>query len=617
MFHKLIVTIVFLGCFIPNISYSLSTPKHNTHLAPIHNKHEYFDLINVFLSEDIKTQYIEIERLIKLFKGEVITVTLTSNNGNNVELSIPHPNLLNKLSTELKNKIYKTYIAKFYARGLALGNPGDILYTKITDKNDKRMPEEELTLNKIIYDYFNSVGSSLLNKANAGNIIEIKSIGTKFIPKTEAGLTLTKSIRYLTLEEMKRLDTPIISIGFDVGGQGIDMCVTINGKNMTETLFPMDEDGNKEEDKSFRYRYSFKFSDLKKGGHGIDFSNRLTQFVKEVVMAIEKKDAGYKVNSVFVSIPGAPDYNQNRMSTIGQLSRGFSFVNEHMEMDNANKFINTLEQFMSERRGVFGFGNDMVGWGLAIAKEADIINGIAIITGSGIGVKRIQNGRDVYGVNEGGHQTLKPYDYITNGTDDVQGSFEIFGGSIPGILKVSKIEGLTDMLIRKGLNESDIEVKHIGLVASGINPIDEKVKLPDDSNLKKLALKVWEKVEEIEAQHVLFNYFLTGEKQFAFTGGTTAFKTGEIRLNFLNKALLKYWNELELEGDLPKIKLVRANAAAGAAEKATQIYQEKIVHDALKSGIIRDYNSGDSIFDMVITLSIQSNEERESIITAS
>ncbi len=140
-----------------------------------------------------------------------------------------------------------------------------------------------------------------------------------------------------------------------------------------------------------------------------------------------------------------------------------------------------------------------------------------------------------------------------------------------GILNVAKELGLLDKIKKMGVQ--DIEVKHVGLAASGINPADATKVLPEDSEIRKLSMKVWEIIEKREAQHIILLHRLTGKTQFAFGGGTTAGNTGEIRQQLLQKFVDEFRAELGITEDIT-VTLVQTNAAWGAALKAAQLVSE-------------------------------------------
>ncbi|MFA5345850.1 MAG: phosphotransferase, partial [Candidatus Omnitrophota bacterium] len=516
------------------------------------------------------TEYINIEKNIQSVvkqSAKVITVRLTADNGRAVEIRIPDPAKLNKGQAET---IYRSYIAKLYAQGLALGNgPTEHIYVEAYENDSSicRGDIEEAAI-KSLDKYFKETGAPLLSKANAGNRVEIIYKPEDFKAKSPIGLK--ELIEQCYKNRKITLPKTMVTIGLDVGGQGIKSCVLVDGKDVTDELSPeaANEKELRKQDKSLRYRYAFKYEKLEVGDSGKEFSNRLVNFVQELKTAVEAKYG--KVSALFINLPGNPDYAHDRMASLGELSRGFG-KDMGTGLSEANTFIEDLRNILGD--ALLGYGNDMTGWGLSIAQLAGFKDAVILITGSGIGVQQIENGEVVAGANEGGHQIFNVKDGIESRAENSPlGSYEDWAGSIRGIMAVANQIGLTEKLKQLGI--SKIEVEHIGLAASGINPLDTSLKLDSDSELVKLSLEVWDIVEQREAQHVIFLYKLTGKTKFAFGGGTTAAGTGKIRQRLLQKYVNQYSKDLNIQ-EIIEVTLVKdANAARGAAIKAAQLVQE-------------------------------------------
>ena len=205
----------------------------------------------------------------------------------------------------------------------------------------------------------------------------------------------------------------LAAIGIDLGGQGAKTCVFVGGKEVTDEIFPeqSNEEESKAQDASLRFNYAFDYNHLEEGGSGIEFKERLIAFIKKVVEAIEVKYGA--VRGVFINMAGAPDFAHDRMASMGNLSRGFDKKDRDPqdELAQANGFIPQLRGYLSNKNIAFGYGNDMTGWSLSIAQEAGLKDVVAIITGSGIGVKLVLKGQAVDGANECGHLIL----FVTDG----------------------------------------------------------------------------------------------------------------------------------------------------------------------------------------------------------
>jgi hypothetical protein len=543
-------------------------------------------------------------------------ITITASNGRFVDLILPATGSINSL---LEEKIFKEYVAKFYAHGVALGNPGENIYIEVVDMQQNSLKETQSKLIEIIQTYYDNAGMPLLSKANAGNRITVQEKANNFQAKPEFG-QLDIPIKLLNGEELAAQGRKLNVIGIDVGGQGMSANVLVNGEDVTDILFPKSENEDllKQEDRSMRYRYSYGYDHIKNGGTAAEFKERVKIFVKQLVDSVESRYG--KVEGVFVTMPGAPDFENNRMGSVGELSRGFAQGAMEKELAEFNRFIPELQAELGYDVA-FGFGNDMTGWALAIANEAGIKDGVMIITGSGIGVKQVENGKDVSGVNEGGHLRWNVNEDIDSFSQDSPlGSFEDWAGSVRGILNIATNNGLIKMIIDRyaslGANINEIEPKHIGFLAAGINPYTNELLSAQEQTLKELALDVWDKIEQREAQLVIQLYKLTGKTQFAFSGGTTVGQTGEIRKTFLNK----YINELrQLLGinDQIKVALVQANAAWGSSLKAEQYFQEQLAAKAQVQGVI--YTVGNTILDFEgeMTLSQDENLDKELLFVES
>jgi hypothetical protein len=474
-----------------------------------------------------------------------INITLTAENGRSVKVAIPD---VTDNSWEYMQAICRYYAAKIYAQAISLGNgPTGFIYVEAAGRdNDAHLKRIESTLIAVIQQYFDEVGIRLFGKANAGNRVEVKSMPANFTAKVSFGLDQLMQRVYRDKTVVKR-DGPAVAIGLDTGGQGTKVCVLKDGIDVTDELFPRQDDSEeaRQFDRSKRYRAAFAPARLKKGGSGKEFKDRLVAYAREVKEIVEGRYGVGSIAGVFENLPGAPDYEHDRMASVGELSRGFGirFVlfgitwfnisTMRRNLAEINKFIPELREVFSG--AVFGYGNDMTGWALSLAEEANFKDGVAIITGSGIGVKHVEAGKDTSGANEGGHFCFNLIDMIpSRSQDSPKGSFEDWAGSVRGILAMAEELGLTREL--KALGLADITPEHVGLAASGINPATKNSWQGDEvERLKGLALKVWDRIEQREAQHVILLYKLTGKTSFAFGGGTNSGKTGEIRAALLQK----------------------------------------------------------------------------------
>ncbi|NTV51467.1 MAG: methyltransferase domain-containing protein, partial [Candidatus Firestonebacteria bacterium] len=514
--------------------------------------------LEVFTQAETKdVSFIDAERAIHSAVragGKSLQVTLLAENGNSVQVAIPSPAVLK--NDQIKTAIYRRYVAMIYAQALALGNgPTGRLYVEASENGAVNSSETQAIATEI-QSYFEHVGMPLLSKANTGNPIKVLV--------KPADLEITPKKMPVLAEESPEQNR--LTLGVDVGGQGFKVCVLYHGKDVTDELFPSagsEEDVLRQADQSLRYRYAYPYEHLDAGGSGEMFRERLVNYVDVVKVEVEKKYG--TLDGVFINLPGAPDYARDRMASLGNLSRGFKY-GEH-DFSEANKFIPALRTLFGQKT-TLSFGTDMTGWALSLAHEAGFKNAVAMIEGSGIGVRLIRNGHDVDGANEGGHHRWNIGEQAASTSpDSPQGSFEDLGGSIRGILRLAEERGLIETLHRLGIVH--VEVKHIGWAAAGIDPVTGNRKLQNKS-LQDRAFAVWEEIEKREAQHVILLHRLTGETRFVFGGGTMSGQTGEIRRQKLQAWVDQFAQELELPQ--LQIKLAAdANGAHGAALKAAEV----------------------------------------------
>lgn len=544
--------------------------------------------LNILLNKNLTT--IDYESIINNYPGNCIKLAIIAENNNNILFKIP--NLL-EFPNDLKAQLYDIYIARIKSRNFCLGNPSSIYKLQIVDNNNNRIIEyesEELNLCNIISNHLNNeLKLPFLNKVNSGNKIQI-------IPDLKNVKININSNKPILKNNNKINKNNIITVGYDIGGQTFRVCVKLNNVNVSDELFPenINEHALKQNDNTLRSWHSFPYNKIHSGISGLELSNRLENYVIKTSQVITQKYS--HINSIFISMPGSPDYANDRMSSFGNLSIGFDQNNIKTEIDNANQFIKNLRKYFNNKT-IFSFGNDMNGAALSIASEAGFDDCFVIFGGTGIGVTLIENGYLNVGINEGGHFTYKPYGQAEpKNPDSLPGSFEVYGGSKNGILNSAKNNQLLNLIQTHLKPNRSIEIKDIGMLAANdFNDFNNHVNIDIKNQLSSLALKVWDQIEEVESEHILSLYLQSKKKFCAFGGGTTTGKTGKIRMQFLSKHLLnnfkKFFNDFEninlhtfehsfkivntkLNIDLITVNLVSVNPSSGAADKALQLFHE-------------------------------------------
>ncbi|MCK5139737.1 MAG: hypothetical protein KAQ85_07850, partial [Thermodesulfovibrionia bacterium] len=102
---------------------------------------------------------------------KVIEIRIISKNGKESTIHIPDEG-----NEGLMNDVYLRYVAKIYARSMAIGNgPYDFLYVEAKDKQGNIKSNVEDALKKIVMEYFESEGNPLLSKANGGEQVKVLS----------------------------------------------------------------------------------------------------------------------------------------------------------------------------------------------------------------------------------------------------------------------------------------------------------------------------------------------------------------------------------------------------------------------------------------------------------
>ncbi|MFA5155773.1 MAG: hypothetical protein WC532_00055 [Candidatus Omnitrophota bacterium] len=524
-------------------------------------------------------EYIQQEAAIKkLLETEryKIRVVLSSDYGSPVSVMIPD-------DLTVKKEIYEKYIAKIYAEGQALRNGrSQHLYVEAYNASGRRLPKEEKAISEAIDAYFKTLGFRLYGKANAGNPVIVERKPDKFTPEATVGLDNWLESAYHDKLVTKREGA--VTLGIDIGGQGMKARIRRNGKDVTEEVLAgmPDTEEARSSDKSLLYRYSY----LGRSDSGLLFKERLVEYAGELKDAVENKYGKGIIGGVFINMPGAPDYKEGRMGSIGGLSANFNEDYMAQGISEVNRFIPELIGLFDN--AVVGFGNDMTGWAyslLAAAKSAltkedaeRLKNTLIVFDGTGIGTLLIKNGSEVTGANECGHliANVNAQEKDSRAPDSPFGSFEDMGGSVRGILAMARELGLTEKLVALGLEEKNITPKHIGLAATGINPVtNEPWSLMSNGGIEiqGIAQQVWDRIEQVEAAQIILLYRLTGETNVVFGGGTAAGKTGELRVAHLRRYIEQYSRML---GITDKIEVILAdgeiNAADGAALKAEQLY---------------------------------------------
>ncbi|MFH1061302.1 MAG: hypothetical protein V1747_00245 [Candidatus Omnitrophota bacterium] len=540
---------------------------------------------------------------------KIVAVNITAENGNSVRIKIPHPSAVSEAGD--MQAVYKYYIAKRYALAVAMGNgPGANLYIKAEDSQGKRLPDVEAGIIAVAQNVFDAAGKAFTSKANAGNKVLVKN-EPEHLEVSKAVTFAKRKILHISGAEYKQITgNDLITIGIDLGGKGMGPGIRVNGINVTDSLLPKAE--NEEElinnDQSLRYRYSFSKDE---GGSGAELRDRLVKFVSQIVDVVSAKYG--QVDAVFINSAGAPDFANDRFASIGALSRRFeAFGGMEKNMQAVNEFIPQLRKQLGV---VVGFGNDMTGWAISIAEQAGFFIGQqnsragAILTGGGIGAKEMNDGVAVAGMNEGGHFVWNSGDMVESfSRDSPLGSFEDWAGSVRGIVNESKrvfgVDGKSLFQKLQAMGIKDVDPKHIGLAASGLNPLISQSAASEtayqrsvDPELQRLAYQVWDNIEQREAQYIVFIYKLRGLTRFAFGGGTTAGDTGKIRLDLLKKYISEYTAQLGIKDEIT-VELVRdADPTDGAAVAAEHWFQDYIANQLAALG--GNYETGASFAAML------------------
>ncbi|MBN1595042.1 hypothetical protein JW933_03860, partial [candidate division FCPU426 bacterium] len=500
-----------------------------------------------------------------------LTVRLIADNGRVYEISIPDLEGVKDQAQKqnLTNAVYRRYVAMIYAQAAALGNrPTRYLLVEVLDQKGQRRKETQKALSETVRTYFTELGHPFFSKANADMPVAIVPKSLDLNDKQEKPQVRRKSNKQKG-----------IYVGIDVGGQGMRVVVVKDGREITEEIFPRrpDEEALQQADQSLRYRYSFAYDHLSQGGTGEEFSNRITRYLAEIKQAVEEKHG--PLTGVFINLPGSPDRGHDRMSSLGNLSRGFR--NMLVDFKQANTFIPRMRALFG-RNTAFDYGNDTTGWTLDVADSTGVQNGVFIGAGSGLAVKEFENGVEIDGVNEGGHHrwNIKETTGPNMTMDSLPNSFEDMGGSIRGILRLARMYGLIDRLwVHRGRQQlpglGEVEVRHIGLAAAGIEPWDGKTRLPENHELTKIARIVLDMIAQREAQHILLLHRLTGKTQFVLAGGTMAGETGVMRRAMIQKHVDFFARELGVKAALQVLLVQDASAARGAALKAMDVAAQK------------------------------------------
>ncbi|MCB0357766.1 MAG: hypothetical protein KDD40_12190, partial [Bdellovibrionales bacterium] len=306
------------------------------------------------------------------------------------------------------------------------------------------------------------------------------------------------------------------------------------------------------------------------------------QFIEKVCEKVENT-LGH-VNAIFVGLPGVKGANDNFVS-FGQIAREFGDPYLEVEeynthIDIVNNAIETLREKLRIKNIQFYMDNDMVPWAYAIAEQG-YTKAIAIVAGGGQGQICIQNGKPSQGNNEGGHQAYLPLQEktVAYNPSSPPGSFESYGLGNPGIIQFALKQSNLEKQIREVFHfkyNDPIEVIHLGNILSGKTPDGHSdLELKDIDLQQAVKNKIWRVIADVEAEHLLFLYFYSGETSYVFAGGPVSGTTGDIFLKLLIEALREKIKNENLEIPTFSISSIEtASPAERAAIAALNLYSK-------------------------------------------
>ena len=500
-----------------------------------------------------------------------VSVVITAENGNYIRISIPDARQIN--DEKIMQAIYRRYVAKLYAVGIALGNgPANNLYVDVVDEFDQRQADIEKAVIGSIRQYFDDSGECLLGKVGIDGAIEILPKPKDFIPHQGYGLFDWVRDHYGPNEEYGInfksnwvQGEKMVTFAIDIGGTTMKPSIYVGDQDWTYSPLFFADDNLLASRPTFEYR---------EGDSGETLDLRIERYVLDIKAEIE--NSGLTVNGVFINIAGVPDYLNDRMASVGANARAFPqkmIGNEDEKaailrnMDNAGRFVTTLLRKLRKEGIVFAYGNDMIGWAKFIAYLADLRTGVIMLDGAGKGLRQMKDGVTIKGANEFGHLVYDVSELVASySPDSPAGSFEDWAGSERSILRTAQEIGLSDKIATLlGINVKDIQSKHIGDAAANMHPKTGEELGPEQAEIKNPAIKVWDIMAEREAQHIILTYELTGATEYAIGGGSFGGKTGPIRQELTEKYVKQYCKDLGIKKEI-KITLVQAvSAAPGAA----------------------------------------------------
>ncbi|MBN2143011.1 MAG: hypothetical protein JW774_00150 [Candidatus Aureabacteria bacterium] len=623
---------IFLSVFLVNIVLINISALDNDTLAPLTQAEQ--EVLSVFLTSDPSITYDDLEYAIHQFAGPKCSVKITSANGRSEAIEIPHPSAVPETQ---KIAIYKQYIAKLFARDMALSNPFSPLLIEMDIEGDQKTAEEKI-IRDIILEYFNSDQEGMgtmrfLRKANNGNPVGVFITGDQF-----PVMSLSETVgNYKTPEELRSEGKNIVTLGVDIGGTGIKICIKNNGQTITSDIYKDDEAFGAFQHaliEAFRAKgIHLTEADIKidrKDGviscpsfgtkdmnpyTGETIKNVLVTFVSQMVDTVNAHyinvtpHAGIKVRGLFIDMPGIKNSEKNCMNSCGELASRVSEGDFQVHMDKFNEFIPELKGICEERAiQSFDFGNDMEGHALYMATQAGFNDAVGFFFGGGLGTFLLKGGKMSIGFNEGGHHCIAPNMIVNESANCVAGSHEQMGGSRLGIQDFCSDpiigDGLAeDMRIEFGINLRGIDNIDIGRLAAGLNPFSGKeLTTVQKRKLQPKALNVYRVSEKYTADHMFRAFKMIGDTgvkdvtNFILGGGPFKGETGKIRLGFVKEHLLTF---LDKRGMNPELKIqtdkqvVIAFTIMEGGKSITKTFDIRIVDENAAAGsaerALRDY----------------------------
>ncbi|MCB0357716.1 MAG: hypothetical protein KDD40_11940, partial [Bdellovibrionales bacterium] len=233
-------------------------------------------LLNTNTPADI--QLSDIRKILqRLKKTEKIQFVVASENGHQLNIILPHPELFKKEAIEIWMRYH---LAATYVRAMALGHPNKKIYMHIVEDIKNKQMWEKMALN-VINQYFISHRETLLHKAQPItkqlnfyiSPLELRSSQKNYYNKS---LFQSHSESHLL-----NLTEPLpIVLGFDQGARGINVAIFRGRKNITTDVLGEDSELLQKRDKSYYYQYTFPYGEA--GGSGQLFVQRMAHFIEKV-----------------------------------------------------------------------------------------------------------------------------------------------------------------------------------------------------------------------------------------------------------------------------------------------------------------------------------------------